>query len=79
MLQNDGTSTASIAVTLIQRRNEKEKSTWRTPRYFVNFESRIQVEISMSNRCYNFHLDSPFKIDEISTNFSHGISMSNRW
>ena len=31
-----------------------EKSTWRTHRYFVDFESRILIEISTSNRCHNF-------------------------
>ena len=46
---------------------------------FVDFESRIQVEISTRNRCHNFHMDSPFKIDEISTNFPRGISTSDQW
>ena len=46
---------------------------WRTHRYFVDFE------ISTSNRCHNFHVDSPFKIDVISTNFPREISTSNRW
>ena len=54
-------------------------SMWRTHRYFVDFESRIHVEISKSNRCYNLHVESPFKIDLISTNFSRGIPMLNRW
>ena len=66
-------------VTLILPRNDIEKSTWRTHRYFVDFESRINVEIFTSNRCHNFHLDSPFKIDAISTNFPRGISTSDRW
>ena len=56
-----------------------EKSTWKTNRYFVNFEIRIQVEISTSNHYHNFHVDSPFKISEISANFPWGISTSNRW
>ena len=51
-----------------------ENSTWRTHRYFVDFESRFYVEISNSNRCHNFHGDLPFKIDAISTNFPRGIS-----
>ena len=71
--------TASTEVTLISRRNDIEKSTWRTHRYFIDFESQIHVEISTSNRCHNFHVDSPFKIDVISTNFLRGISTSNRW
>ena len=79
MLGNDRMETASTEVTSIRRRNDIEKSTWRTHRYFVDFESRIHVEISTSNRCHNFHVDSPFKIDVISTNFPRGISTSNRW
>ena len=71
--------TASIEVTSILRRNDIEKHTWRTHWYFIDFESRIHVEISTSNRCHNFHVDSPFKIDVISTNFPRGISTSNRW
>ena len=31
--------TASTAVTSIQRRNDIEKSRWRTHRHFVDFES----------------------------------------
>ena len=79
MLENDRMETASTEVTSIRRRSDSEKSTWRTHQYFVDFESRIHVEISTSNRCHNFHVDSPFKIDVISTNFPCGISTSNRW
>ena len=79
MLENDRMETASTEVTSIWRRNDIEKSTWRTHRYFVDFESRIHVEIPTPNRCYNFHVDSPFKIDVISINFPRGISKSNRW
>ena len=79
MLENDRMETASTEVTSIWRRNDIEKSTWRIHRYFVDFESRSHVEISTSNRCHNFHVDSPFKIDVISTNFPRGISTSNRW
>ena len=71
--------TASTEVKSIWRQNDIAKSTWRTHRYFVDFESRIHVEISTSNRCHNFHVDSPFKINVISTNFPRWISMSNRW
>ena len=70
--------TVSTEFTLIRRRNDIEKSTWKTHQYFVDFETRIHVEISTSNRCHNFHLDLPFKMDEISTNFPCGISTSNR-
>ena len=79
MLGNDRIKTVSTEVTSIWRRNDIEKSTWRTHRYFVDFESRIHVEISTSNQCHNFHVDSPFKIIVISTNFPRGISTSNRW
>ena len=40
---------------------------------------RIHVEISTSNRCHIFHVDSPLEIDGISTNFPRGILTSNRW
>ena len=67
--------TASTDVTSIWR----GESTWRTHRYFIDFESRIHAIISMSNRCHNFPADSFFKIDVISTNFPHRTSTSNRW
>ena len=70
MLGNDRIETTNTEVTSIRRRNDIEKSTWRTHRYCVDFESRIHVEKSTSNRYHNFHVDSPFK---------SGISMSNRW
>ena len=79
MLGNNTMETASTEATSIRRRNNVKKSTWRTHRYFVDFESRIHVEISTSNRCHNFHVDSSFKIYVISTNFPRGISTSNRW
>ena len=68
MLRNDRLETASTAVTSIRRRNDIEKFKWRIHRYFVDFESRIHADTSKLNRCHNFHVDSPFKIDEISTN-----------
>ena len=71
--------TASKTVSSIRYRNEIEKFTWRTHRYFVDFESRINVEISTSNRCHNFNVNSPLKMDEISTNFPSGISTLDRW
>ena len=71
--------TVSTEVTSIQRRNDIEKSTWKTHRYFVDFESRIHVNISTSNRCHNLHVDLPFKINVNLTNFPRGISTSNRW
>ena len=62
MLGNDRMETASTAVTSIERRNDIEKSTWRTHRHFVDFESRIHFEISKSNRCHTFHVHLSFKI-----------------
>ena len=89
MLGNDRMETVSTAATSRRCRNDIEKSTWRTHHYFVDFEGRIQVEISTSRRIqveistsnqrHNFHVDSPFKIKEISMNFQCGISTSNRW
>ena len=70
MLGNDRMETASTEVRSTQRRNDIEKSTWRTHRYFVNFESQIHVEISTSSRCHIFHVDSAFKINEILKNLS---------
>ena len=81
MLENNTIETASTEVTSIQRRNNVEKSKWKTHRYFVDFESRIHVEISTSNRCHNFHVDSPFKIchfNELSTWNFDIESMANR-
>ena len=45
MLEVDRMETATTEVTSIWRRNDIENSTWRTHRYFVDFESRIHVEI----------------------------------
>ena len=72
--------TAHTEVTSIWRRNDIEKSTWRTHRYFVNFKGRrIHVKISTSNRRHKFYVDSPIKINEISTNFPRGMLTMNRW
>ena len=49
MLGNDRMETASTEAAAIRRRNDIEKSTWITHRYFGDFESRIHVEISSSN------------------------------
>ena len=78
IFDNDRKEIAHKAVTSIPHRNDIEKSTWKTHRYFADFESRIHVEILTSNRYHNFHVDSPFKIDEISTNFRCGIWTANR-
>ena len=69
---------ASTEVTQIRRRNDIEKSTCRTHRYFVDFACQIHVEILTSNWCHNFHVGSPYKINVISANFPRGISTSNR-
>ena len=55
------------------------ETTSKNPRgKLIDILSILKVE-STSNRCHNFHVDSPFKIDVISTNFPRGISTSNRW
>ena len=46
MLENNTIETAGTEVMSIRRRNDIEKSTWKTHRYFVDFESRIHVKIS---------------------------------
>ena len=79
MYENDRKETVSKVLTSIRLRNGIERFTWKTHRYFVGFENRIHVEISTSNRCHNFHVDSPFKIDEILTNFPRRVSAFNRW
>ena len=38
-------------------------------RYSIDFENRINFELSMSNRCHPFQNDSCFIIDEIWTSF----------
>ena len=40
MLEKDTMETASTEVTSIRRRNDIEKSTWRSNRYLVDFESK---------------------------------------
>ena len=48
--------TSSLEVTLIRHRSNIEKLTWRTHRYFINFKSRIDFELSTLSRCHPFHL-----------------------
>ena len=79
MLGNDAMETATTEVMSNRRRNDIEKSTWRTHRYFVGFKSWFHVEISTSNWCHNFYVDSLFKIDVISKNFPRANWKSNRW
>ena len=79
MLGNDAMETATTEVVSNRRRNDIEKSNWRTHRYFVGFKSWFHVEISTSNWCHNFHVDSLFKIDVISKNFPRANWKSNRW
>ena len=66
--------TASTEVASIRCRNNTKKSTGRTHQYFVDFGSQTHVE-TMSY----FHVDSPFKINEISANIQRGNSTLNRW
>ena len=55
-----------------------KKTAWRTHQYFIDFESRIDIQLSTSNRCHSFHVHSHFLIDEISMNFWCRNSISNR-
>ena len=41
--------TTSLEGTSIRHRNDIEKSTWRTHRHFIDFESRIDVDLCTSN------------------------------
>ena len=66
--------TASTEVMSIRRRNDIETSTWRTQRYFVNFESWIHVE-PMSKFPRRFVFQNWCNFHELST----WISTLNRW
>ena len=44
----------------------------------INISSILEVKPT-SKRCHNFHVDSPFKINEISANIQRGNSTLNRW
>ena len=82
MLRNGRMETVSTAVTLIRYRNDIEKSTWRTHRYFVDFEiesaskfqRRIDVIIStwiclskLMKSQRTFHVEFRRQIDGEST------------
>ena len=69
MFEIDREETVSKAVTSIWHGNNIEKSTWKTDRYFGDFESRFHVEISTLKRCHNFDVDSHFKISETQWTF----------
>ena len=42
----------NLEVKSIGHRNDIEKSTERTSPYFINFESRINIDLSISNGCH---------------------------
>ena len=84
MLRYDTVETGITEVTSIRRRKNREKSTWRAHRYFVEFESRIHFEISTWNQCHNFQFPREFafqnrnSFDELSSwNFDFKL-MTNR-
>ena len=58
-------------------------STWKVRRDFINFESRVHVEIMTSIRRGNFNRDWTFKIDKLSISFPgkflYIVSMSNQF
>ena len=66
MLGNDTMETVSTEVVSIRRWNDREKSTWKTHRYFVGFDSRVHLEFSSSNRYSNFHVEVRHRIDVFS-------------
>ena len=78
MFENDRKELASKEVTSIWHRNGMEKSTWKADRYFVDFESRIHVEISTSNRCHSFTYQNRWNLDEVSTQNFDTELMANR-
>ena len=38
----------------------QKKAMWKICQYFIDFESRINVDVSMSDRCPCLNVDSPF-------------------
>lgn len=55
-----------------------DSTSWRTGRCSIDFESRIGVELSTSNKCHPFHNDWSFIINEIPMSFCRKLSMPNR-
>ena len=43
------TQAANLEVISIKHRNDIKKTMWKTHRYFINFESQIDVELSSLN------------------------------
>ena len=68
--------TTSLDVVSIRCQNNMDKSIWRNGRYFIEFEIQVDVGLSTWNQCHLFDVNSFFIIDEISTNFRFGTSMS---
>ena len=48
-------------------------SKWKIRRYFIDFESRIHVQVMTSIRHGIFDVDSTFKTDQISMSFPRGF------
>ena len=66
MFGNDRMETPSTEVTSIWRRNDIEKFMWKTHRYFIDFESRIHVEL-MSYFPHGFAFQNWCDFHELST------------
>ena len=63
----------------IPHQSDIEKTTWKTHRYFIDFESQINNELTTLNQLHLFHEDWPFIIDEISTDFQSGLTNQERF
>ena len=71
--------TTSTEVMSIWHRNDIEKSTWRSHRYFVDFESRIHVELMWIEFPRGFAVQNECNFNELSTwNFDVKL-MANGW
>ena len=58
---------------------QHRKTRWRTYRYFIDFESRINIKLSMSSRSNPFDVDSPFSHSLLMCNFYVEPMTNRRW
>ena len=58
---------------------QHRKTRWRTYRYFIDFESRINIKLSMSSRSNPFDVDSPFSHSLLMCNFYVESMTNRRW
>ena len=69
---------ASLEVPPTGQRSNIGKSMWKTHHFFIDFESRIDVQLFMSNRCHSLQGDWAFIIDGCSVWNSDVDSMANQ-